>query len=176
MKIFIKHRLTIAFIITLGFFNAAHAASEQELMSVPHVKNAQQGQTIQLVKTYFEALNKKDMNLYFSIIDKNVIHDINQGTSEQGIEKFKEFMKKAGDSFDEKLSNLVIMVSDDGKYAAARWLDHGTYIKDFVGMDIPAKNQKYTLSGGHFFEIQHGKITRVTTYYNIADFMEQVKR
>ncbi len=176
MKTSAKYSLAILFTATLGFFNSSNAASNQEITSVPKIVNTQQEKTVKLIETYFDALNKKDMGLYFSIMDKTVIHDINQGTSEQGTEKYKKFMKKVGDSFDEKLSDLIIMVSDDGKYAAARWIDHGIYIKDFPGMDIPAKNQKYALAGGHFFEIRNGKLSRVTTYYNAADFMDQVKK
>lgn len=132
-------------------------------------------QTVALVKTYYDALNKKDMNLFFSIMSNDVIHDINQGASETGITKFKTYMKKTNNSFDENLSEILIMVSNDGKHAAAQWVDHGVYYKDYPGMKIHATNQKFTLNGGHFFEIHDGKLSRVTTYYNDTNFMEQIK-
>lgn len=131
--------------------------------------------TKQLIQAYYDALNKKDMQQFFAIMDPNVIHDINQGDSEKGKAKFKKFMQKVNNSFDEKLSNIIIMISEDGKHAAATWIDHGVYYKDYPGLDVKAKNQKYVLSGGHFFEIRNGAISRVTTYYNATDFLKQIK-
>lgn len=132
--------------------------------------------TKQLVQDYYTALNNKDMNQFFALMDPNVIHDINQGGSERGIPKFKKFMELSNNSFNEKLTNIIIMVSDDGKHAAATWVDHGTYFKDYPGMTTKAKNQKYVLPGGHFFDIDKGAISRVTTYYNATDFMKQISK
>lgn len=84
-------------------------------------------------------------------------------------------MKKVNDSFDETLDNIIILISNDGQFAAAHWIDHGKYYKDYPGMDVSAKNQTYVIPGGHFFEIKNGKLSRVTTYYNLVDFMKQIK-
>ncbi len=176
MKNFKKCLLGFILLSTFGIFNFANAETSSAFLSIPTEKNTQQKQTITLIKTYYEALNKKDMRSLFSIIESNVIHDINQGNTEQGIEKFKTFMKQADASFDEKLDNIILTVSDDGKYAAAQWVDHGTYSKDYPGMDRSAKNQKFNVPGGHFFEIRNGKIYRVTTYYNAADFNNQIAK
>ena len=37
-----------------------------------------------------------------------------------------------------------------------------------------AKGQTYRLPAGSFFELKDGKISRVTTYYNLADWVRQV--
>jgi steroid delta-isomerase-like uncharacterized protein len=132
--------------------------------------------TEELVKAYYDSLNKKDIKQFFALMDSNVIHDINQGTTEIGIEKFKKFMEKSNASFDEKLTDIVIMVSNDGKHAAALWVDHGTYYHDYPGMDLKAHNQQYVIKGGHFFEIRQGGIYRVTTYFNENDFMKQIRK
>ncbi len=128
-----------------------------------------------LIQAYYDALNKKDMKQFFALMDPNVIHDINQGPTEIGIPKFRHFMEKVNNSFNEKLSDIVIMISDDGKYGAAQWVDHGIYFKDYPGLGVAAKNQKYVIRGGHFFEISRGAIKRVTTYYNAEDFMKQIR-
>lgn len=161
MKMFMK--VFLFFMLALGL-STAHAATQQQV------------QTVDLVKKYFDAINKKDMDGFFAIMSNDVIHDINQDGSEKGVEKFKQFMEKANASFDEKLSDIVIMISEDGKQAAAKWIDHGKYFKDFPGLDVKAHNQTYKLAGGHFFEIKHGKISRVTTYYNTTEFMKQIKK
>ena len=37
-----------------------------------------------------------------------------------------------------------------------------------------ARGQRYVLPAGAFFAIRDGRITRVTTYYNLADWIRQV--
>ena len=53
--------------------------SDKIFISVPQATNPQQRATIKLVETYYEALEQKNMNLFFSTMASNVIHDINQG-------------------------------------------------------------------------------------------------
>ena len=38
----------------------------------------------------------------------------------------------------------------------------------------PARGQKYVLPGGAFFDIRGGKISRVSNYYNLQDWIDQV--
>lgn len=178
MHIFSRNFLLFIFFVLSSFSFSAYAQPEQKtiFISVPSAKNPAQAQSIHLIKTYFEALNKKDMDKFFSIMSSDVVHDLNQDGVEKGIDKFKIFMKSLNDSFDDQLSHIIILVSDDGKYAAARWIDYGTYFKDEPGFDIKAMNQKYIITGGHFFEIKDNKITHVTTYYNSSDFIKQIKQ
>jgi steroid delta-isomerase-like uncharacterized protein len=37
-----------------------------------------------------------------------------------------------------------------------------------------AKGQRYVLPAGGFFSLQDGKITRVSTFYNMNDWLKQV--
>ena len=50
---------------------------------------------------------------------------------------------------------------------------NGTYLQTDEGLP-EAKGQTYVLPAGTFFTIRDGKIARVTTYYNLADWMRQV--
>ena len=50
---------------------------------------------------------------------------------------------------------------------------NGTYLATDSGLP-EAKGQTYRLPGGSFFDIRDGKIARVTTYYNLADWIAQV--
>jgi steroid delta-isomerase-like uncharacterized protein len=168
--------LSLCLCFNVVSFSANTDNTTKIFISVPNEKSTQQTQAIQLIKTYFEALNDRNMSLFFSTLHPNVTHDINQGKTEKGIENFKKFMMKAVDSSRETFDNIVIMVSDDGRYASALWVDHGTYVKNYPGEKMQAKNQHYTLPGGHFFEIQNGKISHVTTYYNAADFSKQMDK
>ncbi len=73
----------------------------------------------------------------------------------------------------EKLENVVVLVSKDGQRAAAEFNVHGVYKATDSGLP-DAKGQKYVLPAGTFFAIRDGKIARVTTYYNLTDWIAQV--
>ena len=60
-----------------------------------------------------------------------------------------------------------------GDRAAAEFVVNGTYLKTDEGLP-EAKGQTYRLPAGTFFTIRDGKIARVTTYYNLSDWMRQV--
>ncbi|MNP85710.1 hypothetical protein D3C76_1855680 [compost metagenome] len=50
---------------------------------------------------------------------------------------------------------------------------NGAYLRTDEGLP-EAKGQTYVLPAGAFFSIRDGKIARVTTYYNLADWTRQV--
>ncbi len=129
--------------------------------------------TKELIATYYSAFNRKDVESFLSLLADDVVHDINQGKREKGKDSFRDFMGVMDAHYDEKAIELVIMVSDDGKRAAAEFIIEGTYKKTQSGLP-PAKGQKYRLPVGAFFEIKDGKISRVTNHYNLNDWIHQV--
>lgn len=129
--------------------------------------------TVDLIKSYYDAFNSKDMTLFFSLLSDDVIHDINQGPVEVGKNAFMNFMHKMNTCYEEQVENLHIMVSEDDAYAAARFDVRGKYLKS-DGTLPKAKGQTYFIRVNGFFEIANGKITRVTTYYNLTDWIRQV--
>ena len=50
----------------------------------------------------------------------------------------------------ERLTDLVIMTSADGRRAAAEFVVHGEYLADDDGLP-PARGQAYVLPAGAFF-------------------------
>lgn len=125
-----------------------------------------------LVSSYYDAFNKQDWSRMLSYLDENIRHDINQGASEIGIGKFKDFLGVMDAHYNEKVLNLVVMASGESR-AAAEFVIDGVYKKSQDGLP-PAKGQKYKIPVGAFFEIKNGKITRVTNYYNLNDWIAQV--
>jgi steroid delta-isomerase-like uncharacterized protein len=77
------------------------------------------------------------------------------------------------DCYREQIGDIVVTATPDGSRAAAEYLVQGEYLKDDPGMPS-ARGQRYSLSGGGFFEIREGRIARVTNYYNLADWVAQV--
>ena len=67
----------------------------------------------------------------------------------------------------------MIFASDDGTRGAAEFVVHGEYLKTDPGLP-EAKGQRYVLPAGGFFDIKDGKIARVTTFYNLNDWIAQV--
>jgi steroid delta-isomerase-like uncharacterized protein len=86
---------------------------------------------------------------------------------------FGAFCAHMAKCYREELRNLTIMVSADGRRAAAEFNVEGSYLHTDDGMP-PASGQRYSLPAGTFFAVDNGRITRVTTYYNLTDWLVQV--
>jgi steroid delta-isomerase-like uncharacterized protein len=129
--------------------------------------------TAALIRSYYDAFNAGDSEGMIAHLTDDVIHDINQGERRHGKDKFRAFNARMAHNYHEQLKDIVVMVSKDGKRAAAEFNVHGTYKNTDEGLP-PAKGQKYVLPAGTFFEIRSGKIGRVTTYYNLTDWITQV--
>ena len=75
--------------------------------------------------------------------------------------------------YKENLTDIVLFSTPDGTRGAAEFVVNGTYLKTDGDLP-PAHGQTYVLPAGAFFSLQDGKITRVTTFYNLADWIRQV--
>jgi steroid delta-isomerase-like uncharacterized protein len=126
-----------------------------------------------LIEKYYQAFNNNDMDTFLSLLSDDVIHDINQGDREQGKAAFTKFMQKMNHHYREQLENIVVMANEDGTRAAAEFVVLGEYLNTDEGLP-EAKGQKYRLPAGAFFEISAGKVARITNYYNLGDWIEQV--
>ncbi|MEZ5818178.1 MAG: ketosteroid isomerase-related protein [Hyphomicrobiaceae bacterium] len=130
-------------------------------------------QTEALVRRYFEAFNSGDTESMLACLAENVVHDVNQGMRRSGKGAFRAFCEHMNRCYREELKDMAIMVSADGDRAAAEFNVEGTYLHTDDGMP-PAVGQTYALPAGTFFAIENGLIRRVTTYYNLTDWLVQV--
>ena len=71
------------------------------------------------------------------------------------------------------MTDIVVMADDSGTRAAAEFVVNGTYLATDEGLP-EAKGQTYVLPAGTFFTLKGGRIQRVTTYYNLSDWIRQV--
>lgn len=122
---------------------------------------------------YYEAFNAGDHAGMIALLADDVAHDTNQGTRETGKEKFAAFLKRMNECYEEQLSDLVLWVDGHGTRAAAEFTVLGKYVRTDEGLPA-ATGQTYTLPAGAFFSLDRGLITRVTMYYNLADWLRQV--
>lgn len=129
--------------------------------------------TAALIRNYYEAFNKGDDAAMLGCVTDDVIHDVNQGERRQGKDKFNAFMARMAHHYKEQLEDVTVMVNKDGARAAAEFNVVGTYLNAEQGLP-EANGQNYKLPAGAFFAIRDGKIARVTTYYNLTDWIAQV--
>ncbi len=127
----------------------------------------------QTVQTYFEAFNAGDVAGMLACLSDDVAHHVNEGQIRVGKETFAEFCAHMNRCYRETLTDMVIFEAQGGIRAAAEYIVNGTYLETDAGLPA-ASGQTYRLPAGSFFDLKDGKITRVTTYYNLADWVKQV--
>ena len=126
-----------------------------------------------LIRTYFDAFNRGDSEGMLACLADDVVHDVNQGIRRKGKAAFRTFSQHRSRCYREQLTEIVVMTAGDGSRAAAEFNVHGTYLQTDEGLP-PANGQTYVLPAGTFFAVKDGRITRVTTYYNLTDWLMQV--
>lgn len=129
--------------------------------------------TTELLQRYYAAFNAGNWEDMLSFLTDDVQHDINEGQTQRGKATFRTFLAKMDAHYREQATDLVVMSTPDGRRGAAEFVIHGEYLQTDEGLP-EANGQKYVLPVGAFFEVQNGKIARVTNYYNLADWTRQV--
>ena len=129
--------------------------------------------TFDLITRYYAAFNAGDRETFFSLLADDVVHDINQGERETGKVAFAAFMERMNRHYREKLIDITVMVAPGGARAAAEFTVLGEYVSSDEGLP-PADGQTYRLDAGAFFVVRDGKVARVTSYYNLQDWLRQV--
>ncbi len=132
-------------------------------------------QALDIITRYYAAFNKGDYAAIQDLVSDDIAHDVNQGGRRTGKAAFKEFSAHMDKCYAEQLTDMMLMASDCGKLAAAEFVVNGTYKETDSGLPA-ATGQKYILPAGAFLEIKGGKIARVTTYYNLQDWINQVSK
>ncbi|MBN7785840.1 nuclear transport factor 2 family protein [Ponticoccus gilvus] len=125
------------------------------------------------IRRYFDAFNAGDTAEMLACLDPEIEHHVNEGQIRRGTGKFAEFCDHMSRCYRETLTDIVIFANGDGTRAAAEFIVNGTYLETDAGLP-EARGQTYRLPAGSFFSLKDGKISRVVTYYNLADWVRQV--
>ncbi len=125
------------------------------------------------LETYYAAFNAGDAAGMLACLTEDIEHRVNEGGVRRGKDLFAEFCSHMGVSYRETLKDMVIFVNEDATRGAAEFVVHGEYLQTDPGLP-EAKGQKYILPAGAFFDLREGKIARVTTFYNLKDWVAQV--
>jgi steroid delta-isomerase-like uncharacterized protein len=128
---------------------------------------------VAIVRRYFDSFNAGDIKGMLDCLADDVVHDVNEGERRRGRALFGEFLQHMERCYREQLRDIVIMSGDVAGRVCAEYIVNGTYVATDEGLP-PARGQTYVLPAGSFFEITDGRISRVTTYYNLRNWVRQV--
>ena len=137
------------------------------------ISPSRQDAALDLLQRYYAAFNAGDRETFFSLLTEDVIHDINQGGSEHGTAAFRTFMERMDRCYRETIEDIVLMADETGTRASAEFMVRGEYLATDDGLP-PANGQTYLLPAGAFFTLRHGRVARVTMYYNLEEWRRQV--
>ena len=127
------------------------------------------------VEAYFAAFNAGDTEGMLACLADDVAHHVNEGQVRRGKALFAEFCEHMNHCYQEELTDMVVFEAEGGTRAAAEYIVNGTYLATDSGLP-EANGQSYRLPAGSFFSLEGDKITRVVTFYNLADWVAQVSR
>jgi len=128
---------------------------------------------LDIVKDYYSNFNKKNWQGMLDLLHSGIRHEPNQGDPRIGKEKFTEFLKMMDDSYEETLTDMVFFSEPGDTRVAVEFVVNGIYKKGEEGLP-EAHGQSYVLPAAAFLEVKEGKISRVTTYYNLPFWISLV--
>ncbi len=126
-----------------------------------------------LITAYYQAIESQHLDKFMDLLSDKVVHDINEGETEIGKDKFKTFMMDQFSHGKIKIKDLIILTSSDGQYAMSRFICSGTYDKSIAGYP-KAHGQKWEIPVVSYFKIENNKISQVAVYYNLKNWVNQL--
>jgi steroid delta-isomerase-like uncharacterized protein len=131
-----------------------------------------QAKTQILLNSYYAAFNAQNTDAILALLSHDIVHDIGQGRREFGRLAYGRFIEAMSNFCQEHIFNIEIMSNEDGSRAAAEFTILGSYGHAAQGT-LPASGQTFRVPGGTFFDIRDGKITRISNYYGLQDWLAQ---
>lgn len=129
--------------------------------------------SLELIRQYFAAFNAGDADGMCALVSDDIAHFVNQGEVRTGRAAFEEFLAEMDRAYTERAEDLVVFEGDTPGRFSAEFTIHGVYKATQDGLP-EASGQTYVLPVGSFFTVSDGKIARVATHYNLADWTAQV--
>lgn len=127
----------------------------------------------ELLARYYAAFNAGDWAGMLALLTDDVVHEVNQGDPVPGADAFARFLDHMDHCYSEQVEDLVLFSDPEGRHGAAEFFIRGTYKQTDAGLP-EAAGQTYHLRVGAFFEFRAGRISRVTNYYNLREWLRQV--
>jgi steroid delta-isomerase-like uncharacterized protein len=118
---------------------------------------------LELVGKFVAAFNGGDHEAMLALLAEDVAHDLPGGGREIGRDAFRWFLGLQARHFRETWADVAVMVGQGGGRAAAEFTRRGTYLATAEGLPA-ASGQAYAAPAGLFFDIDDGRITRVSEH------------
>ena len=129
--------------------------------------------TEHLIAAFVEAFNRADNAAVLALLYDDIAFDMGQGGREIGVEKFRWLIAAGAAHCKEQMADAVVLSSEDGMRGAVDFTSRGTYVATIEGMP-KASGQRYALQAATLFEVDDGKITRLTSYRNMQEWIRQI--
>jgi steroid delta-isomerase-like uncharacterized protein len=129
--------------------------------------------TESIVKAYLDAANRDDSAAILAMMHEDVAFDVNQSMRQIGLDNLRLLLATKSAHCKEQLADAVIFSSEDGSRGAAEFTWKGTYIATIEGFP-QANGQRFSMQAGLFFEVEDGKITRITSHRDMREWVRQI--
>jgi steroid delta-isomerase-like uncharacterized protein len=132
--------------------------------------------TLQLAQTYYQHFNQKNWDGMLSMLHPAIQHHTNQGPVREGIAKFEAFLQHMDTCYAETLTDMRFYTEPSNSHIAVQFTVNGIYKHSDSPELPPASGQAYQLPAAAFLEFTNGQISKITTYYNLALWIELVSQ
>ncbi|ARU40488.1 hypothetical protein CCB80_04765 [Armatimonadetes bacterium Uphvl-Ar1] len=127
----------------------------------------------ELMRAYVDAFNRHDLEGMLATLHDEVVHELNEGGVEVGIDAFREFRKHMDACYREQLRDVTYF--ENGDRGAIECFCDGEYLKTDGGLP-EARGQRYSIRVAVFYEVREGKLGRVTSFYNLREWIAAVSK
>ena len=128
---------------------------------------------LDIVKQYYNHFNSQNWQGMLDLVSDDIQHFPNEGKLRAGKVLFTEFLQSMDTAYEEQLSEITFYSTEDLSKVAAQFTVSGIYKIGDEGFP-EAHGQKYVLPAAAFLVVENGKISSVTTYYNLQEWIELV--
>ena len=126
-----------------------------------------------LVQDYYRAFFSKDWRKLWRLVDLGVVHDFNGTSFYSGAKELQDFLETKCAHYDEHCTGLSVRVGECPGHVVAEMTIQGRYVKTYGSLPS-AHGQPYTLRVKACFNIESGRITRISTVFDFDEWLRQI--
>lgn len=126
-----------------------------------------------LIDRFFAALEAHEGPALESLLAPDIVYDPAHGGRTVGRDAFRRAMAEQASSLAAVFADRALMVAAEGHRAAVECTMRGVYRRSLDGLP-EARGQSFSLPAGVFFELENGRIARVSIFVRERDWLQQL--
>jgi steroid delta-isomerase-like uncharacterized protein len=126
----------------------------------------------QVVRDFYAAYGRRDVEAMMSLVSDDIVEDLSGIGLVTGAQDEREFLSGLLAAFPDLVTEVTRVIAV-GDLVAVEWHRSGTF-SGTPWRGLPASGKPFVLRGGAFLVVSDNKITRITGYYDTADFARQI--